>query len=190
MTLTERLLTAADLAELPTLLPSGSVRYELREGALRIMSPQSDVHAVVEARIGGVLVVQGEWQGHGQARSGGGGILLGRDPDTVLGADAGFLTNDQLPARRSREGYLETIPALVAEVLPKNDRPGRVAEKVSDYLAAGVRVVWVVDPRQRNVTVHRAGDAPVVLGEADTLTAEGIIPGLAYPVGRLFEGLD
>jgi hypothetical protein len=30
----------------------------------------------------------------------------------------------------------------------------------------------------------------VALGEADTLTAEGIISGLAYPVGRLFEGLD
>jgi Uma2 family endonuclease len=190
MTQTERPLTAADLAELPTLLPSGTVRYELREGKLRIMSPTGDVHGGVVARISGVLLVFGEWKGHGQVRSGEGGILLGRNPDTVVGADASFLTDDQLPARRSREGYLETIPALTVEVVSKNDRARKIAQKVSDYLTAGVRAVWVIDPRRRTVKVHRVGEPPQVLREADTLTAEGIFPGLAYPVASLFQGLE
>src|SRR5437773_237746 len=130
MTLTERLLTAADLADLPEVLPSGSVRYELEAGKLRIMAPTGDLHGGVEAVIAGVLLIHGQWEGHGQVRSGEVGIILAHDPDTVLGADAVFLTRDQLPARRSPEGYLETVPALVVEVVSKNDRPRKVASKV------------------------------------------------------------
>jgi Uma2 family endonuclease len=185
-----RPLSAADLAALPTDLPSGPVRYELREGALRILALPEDEHGAVEFTIVFVLGKYGQQQGHGRGGCGDVGILLQRDPDTVVGADAVFLTQDQLPPRRCPEGYLETIPALVVEVRSKNDTNTNVAEKVADYLAAGVRVVWVADPAQRTLTVHRPGEPPLELGVGDTLTAEGIIPGFAVPVARLFEGLD
>jgi Uma2 family endonuclease len=185
-----RLFTAADLAALPTDLPSGTVRYELREGGLRIMSPTGEAHGGVENTIATLLRVHGQQQGHGRARCGDVGIFLRRDPDTVVGADAIFLTQDQLPVRRSREGYLETIPALIAEVRSKNDTDAEVAEKVASYLAAGARVVWVADPRQQTVTVHRPDQSQVELGAGDTLTAEGIIPGFAVPVAELFADLD
>jgi Uma2 family endonuclease len=187
---TTRPLTAADLAALPTDLPSGPARYELREGELRIMAPPGDEHGDVEFTISSLLWTYGQQQGHGRGRSGDSGIILRRDPDTVVGADAVFLTRDQLPPRRSPEGYLETIPALVVEVRSKNDTNTKVAEKVADYLAAGVRVVWVADPAQCTLTVHRPGEPPQELGVGDTLAAEGIIPGFAVPVARLFEGLD
>lgn len=101
-----------------------------------------------------------------------------------------FATKDQLPLRYSREGYLETIPALVVEVLSENDRSRQLARRVQQYLRAGGRVVWLVDPQRRAVTIHRLGEPPALLGEEGTLTTEGIIPGLSYPVQRLFEGLE
>jgi Uma2 family endonuclease len=185
----DRALTAADLAALPTHLPSGSVRYELEKGELRIMSPTGDIHGGVESRIGTLLTTQGEERGHGQARVGEAGIVLGEGPDTVVGADACFLTKEQLPPRRSREGYLRTIPALVVEVVSKDERRRRIEGRVKAYLAAGARAVWVADPRPKTVTVHRLDQPPVVLRENGLLTAEGIIPDLAYPVHRLFDGL-
>jgi Uma2 family endonuclease len=188
LTRTDRALTAADLADLPTDLPSGSVRYELDRGILRIMSPAGDIHGGVEARLV-ILLNEGEQRGHGQVRGGEVGILLGQGPDTVVGADACFLTSDQLPAKRSREGYLLTIPALVVEVVSKNDRPQKMRDRVKAYLAAGARAVWIADPRPRTVTVHRPDQTPVVLWETDCLTADGIIPDLSYPVHRLFDGL-
>jgi Uma2 family endonuclease len=184
-----RPLTAADLAALPTELPSGTVRYELREGVLRVMAPTAHDHARVENAFATLLRVHGEWQGHGEAGSGEGGILPRRNPDTVVGADAYFHTSDQLPVRRSREGYLETIPAVVAEVKSKNDTRAEVAQKVADHLAAGVRIVWVADPARKTVTVHRSGEAPVELSIGDTLTADEVIPGFAAPVAELFKGL-
>jgi Uma2 family endonuclease len=186
----KRPLTAADLAVLPTNLPSGRVRYELREGELRIMAPPGDEHGDVEFTIGLLLGIHGQEKGHGRGRSGESAIILKRNPDTVVGADAVFLTQDQLPPRRSREGYLETIPALVVEIRSKNDTNAEVSEKMADYITAGVRTVWVADPGRRTLTVHRSGEPPLELGVGDTLTAEGIIPGFAVPVAKLFEGLD
>src|SRR4029453_14079913 len=121
-------------------------------------------------------------RGHGKARSGEVGVLLQRNPDRVVGADAVFIANASLPLRLSPEGYLETIPDLVVEVVSKNDTRPYTRRKVEDYLAAGVRVVWVADPIRRQGTVHRPAQEPEVLGEDGELTAEGIIPGFRLSV--------
>jgi Uma2 family endonuclease len=181
------LLTAADLAALPSELPTGSVRYELDNGRLIVMAPPGDEHGAVELSIAAALRYQGQSRGHGKARCGEVGVLLRRDPDRVVGADAVFIANASLPLRLSREGYLETIPDLVVEVVSKNDRKSYTRRKVEDYLAAGVRVVWVADPLRRTITVHRPGCTPEVLGEDQELTAEGIIPGFQLSVREALE---
>jgi Uma2 family endonuclease len=185
-----RLWTIADLAALPEDLPTGHALYELWDGELVLMAPPGDLHGSVEARLITVLTVHGEWEGHGRVSGGEVGVVMSVAPDTVFGVDAVFLTRDQLPARHSPEGYLVTIPALVAEVLSKNDTRPKVAARVDRYLAAGVRLVWIADRKRRTVTAYRPGEAAVVLGEDDVLTAEGIIPGLAFPIRRLFQDLD
>src|SRR5262249_48861632 len=116
-----RLFTAADLAELPSELPSGPVLWELDNGRLISMPPPRDLHGAAEGNLITALKVQGEQRGHGRARSGDVGIILWRNPDRVVGADAAFIANVSLPIRRSAEGYLETIPDLVVEVRSKND---------------------------------------------------------------------
>jgi Uma2 family endonuclease len=132
------------------------------------------------------LKVQGERRGHGKTRSGEVGVVLWRDPDRVVGADAVFIANRSLPIRRSGQGYLETIPDLVVEVRSKNDTGAKIADKVGDYLKAGVQVVWVADPQTRTVSVHRRDQEPQVLGEDDTLTVEDIIPGFRMRVADVF----
>jgi Uma2 family endonuclease len=182
----ERPLTVADVAALPSELPSGPVQYELHDGRLIIMPPAGDIHGAFESNVTTHLKLQGEWKGHGKVRSGDVGIILRRKPDKLFGADAVFVANDRLPIQTSPEGYLETIPDLVAEVRSKNDRPGEVADKVAAYLAAGVRLVWVLDPPTQTVTAHRPGQPPQVFAAGETLTADGVIPGFAVAVADLF----
>src|SRR5262249_34274189 len=100
-----RLLTVADVAALPSELPSGPVCYELNNGVLVIMPPPGDIHGAVELNVGTELKVQGERRGHGKARSGDVTVILQRNPDHVFGADAVFISNARLPIRRSKEGY-------------------------------------------------------------------------------------
>jgi Uma2 family endonuclease len=183
---TTRLLTVADLAVLPSELPSGTVLYELDDGRLIIMAPPGDVHGAVELNIGTELKVQGERRGLGKARAGEVAVILRRDPDRVVGADALFVANSSLPIRLSREGYLETIPDLVVEVRSPNDTLASLVRKAQEYLRAGARVVWVADPAAQTVTAHRSGQEPQVFAATGTLTVEDVIPGFQVLVQDLF----
>jgi Uma2 family endonuclease len=180
-----RLLTAADLAALPTRLPTGDVRYELNDGELVVMAPPGDEHAARQAKIIRYLDSDAGDRGLGEVR-GEVGIVLRRNPDRVVGADAAFILAKSLPPRVSPEGYLETIPELVVEVRSKNDTGPEVAAKVQEYLAAGVLLVWVLDPDGPTVTAHRLGQPERVFAAADTLACDDLLPGFAVPVARLF----
>jgi Uma2 family endonuclease len=182
----EHLLTAADLALLPAELSSGTVRYELENGKLRITPPPGDVHGAVQLNIGSELQRQGVKQGFGKARVEV-GVILWRNPDHVFAPDALFVASASLPLRLSPEGYLETIPDLVVEVRSKNETDKKVAAKVRDYLKAGVKVVWLADPQRKTVTAYRRGRRPRVFRESDTLTVDDVIPGSCAPVAGLFE---
>ena len=177
-----RLFTVADLAEMPSDLPSGTVCYELHHGRLITMPPPGDIHGAVESNLACELKIQGERKGHGKARSGDVSIVLGRNPDHVFGADAIFVANQSLPIQRSPEGDLETIPELVVEVRSKNDTRAALGRKAEDYLRAGAVVVWVVDPIKREVAEYRQGGAVRIYADTDTLTVEDIIPGFACEV--------
>ena len=54
-------------------------------------------------------------------------------------------------------------PDLVMEVISPNDRLAQVTEKVRDWLQSGSRMVMVVNPRKRNVTVHLPNRARTIL---------------------------
>lgn len=181
-----RLFTTADLEELPTDLPSGPIDYELDNGRLVfIMVPPGDIHGAAQSNIVTQLKIQGELKGHGKARTEV-GVILWRDPDRVVTPDVLFIANKSLPLKRSREGYLETIPELVVEVRSKNDSIPYVQRKVEHYLKAGVAVIWVVDPSSRTISLHTSLGEPT-LCELDTLELPGVIPGFSMPVVDVFQ---
>ena len=180
-----RLFTAADLAAMPEHLPSGDVSFELHHGRLVPMSPPGATHGNLQVRIGAELISQGEKKGYGKAFTEV-GVVLARNPDHIVGADAAFVTSDSLPARESPEGYLETIPELVVEVRSKNDTAAEVSGKVADYLQAGSKSVWVVDDASATVAEYRPNSPPRVYRKSDTLTCNDLIPGFRLGLDDLF----
>jgi Uma2 family endonuclease len=181
----QRLFTAADLAAMPEHLPSGPVSFELYHGRLVAMSPPGAAHGSLQSLIATELTTQGQMKGHGKAYTEV-GIVLERKPDHIVGADNAFITSRSLPAREAPEGYLETIPELVVEIRSKNDTAAEIATKVTDYLKAGVQLVWVVDFDADTVTEHRANSKPVVHQKADSLSCDDIIPGFHLALADLF----
>ncbi|MEX2092024.1 MAG: Uma2 family endonuclease [Pirellulales bacterium] len=180
-----RLLTAADIAAMPEHLPSGPVSFELHHGRLVAMSPPGARHGNLQARFAGELIYQGEAKGHGKAYTEV-GIVLGRNPDHVFGADVAFVARQSLPAKISSEGFLETMPELVVEVRSKNDTTTEINEKVADYLKSGVKLVWIAEPANETVVEHRSGQPPKTLGKDDTLPCEDVIPGFRLSLADLF----
>ena len=70
-------------------------------------------------------------------------------------------------------------------MLSPRDRFARLQLKVNEYLTRGVRLIWLVDPEDRSVTVYRPGQQPVILFENDMLAAEDVLPGFSCRVADL-----
>lgn len=109
------------------------------------------------------------------------------DADRTRRADASVIPINRMPtATYEDEGHCVTAPDLVVEVISPNDLAFEVDEKRDEWLAAGVRTVWIVEPKTRTVRVHRADGSYAFLRDSDTLTAPDILPGFAVPVADLF----
>jgi Uma2 family endonuclease len=78
-------------------------------------------------------------------------------------------------------------PEIAVEILSAGESERHLAWKIGAYLAAGTRVVFVVDPPKRTVIAH-ARDGVERFGPGDVVQ-HAALPGFAYPVDEMFEGL-
>lgn len=163
-------------------MPRGRKRYELVKGELIEGVLPGGEHGERCGRIGCLLgdFVDAHQLGRVGVES---GFYTSRNPDSVRGPDAFFISKERLDPDIEVRGYYEVVPDLVVEVISPGDTFAEVMEKVDEYLAVGVRLVWLVDVRRRTVVVHPGGQ---VLRETDTLTGADVLPGFSVPVARLF----
>jgi len=119
------------------------------------------------------------------------GFLLSRpgDPETVLGADVAFVGAQRLPATPPEQAFWRVTPDLIAETASPGQFRPEVAAKIRIWLAAGVRLAWVVWPGRKQVDVWFPGsDEPgITLGLANSLDGLHVVPGFTLPVSELFE---
>lgn len=107
-------------------------------------------------------------------------------PRKVRKPDASFLSLERMPANQVREGHVRIAPDLAVEVISPGDTASEVQVKIEEYLAAGVRLVWVLYPATATVHVYRANRTVTWLHEQEELTGEEVIPGFTVRVGDLF----
>lgn len=113
------------------------------------------------------------------------GMIVARNPDTVRAPDVSFVSAGRL-ATASPTGFFSGAPDIAVEVLSPEDRASEIQEKTREYLAAGSRVVWIVDPQTETVTVQQpSGDAHVYSG-ADAISGEDLLPGFSFRPIDLF----
>lgn len=116
------------------------------------------------------------------------GFVLARDPDTVRAPDVSVVVASRWrQLARDPDFYCEGAPDLAVDVCDPSDPGEPIAERADDLLAAGTRLVWIVDPKIRTVTVRAAGQRPRKFREGDgMLDGTAILPGLVLPVAEFF----
>ena len=176
------LLTAEELFG----LPAGYHRYELVEGVLREMPLSGAKHGDIALRVGSLLAACPRIIHLGKIFAAGTGFVLRSDPDTVRAPDASFVAAEMVPEGELPAGYLELSPDLAVEVLSPEDRPREVVDKVHDWLAAGSRLVWVLNPVTRSAAVYRSLEDRQELSEDNTLDGDQVISGFTCSVRDLF----
>lgn len=177
----ENLITAEEFARFPDL---GSC--ELVNGRIVHLSPARPIHGYYEGNVGIPLGNYARESGRGRVLFGETGLWTRRGPDTVRGADCVFISHERW-ARRNPQGFLDVPPELVVEILSPDDRRGEVMEKVEEYIALGIDLVWIVDPEHRCVLAYRGSLFDVErFEEGDVLVDEEVLPGFSLPVAELF----
>ena len=180
------LLTTEQLLALPD---DGRERWliagELREGEV---TRRNHGHSRIGSNICGPLWVwvRSQPEPRGEVLVGEAGVRLRRNPDTTVGIDVAYISPETAAANPDDEGLVDGVPTLVVEILSPSDKHEEITEKVETYLDSGVKLVWVVDPAFRTITVYRADAEPQLFNVTQTIDAEPHLPGFRVAVAEVF----
>jgi Uma2 family endonuclease len=169
-------------------LPDDGWRYELVKGELIRMSPTGHEHGEITINLTAPLATYVKSKKLGVVLAAESGFWLERNPDTVRAPDIAFISRERRQKVARNPGYWEGAPdlAVEVEVVSPSDRVSRIEGKVAQWLESGSRMVWVVSPKLRTVTVYESLTSVTVLTEKDRLTGGRVIPGFEIPVAEIF----
>ena len=173
-------LTAEDLARVR--LPDK--RTELVHGRLLVREPPSTEHGRIQANLAYFVTDHVRRNGLGVVFGQDTGFQIASKPDTVRGPDLAFVSRERA-AELPRRGYAALAPDFVAEILSPDDRPGEYLAKVAQWLEAGTRLVWVIDPQHAEARVYRADGSLTIVAQDALLDGEAVLPRFSYPLSEV-----
>lgn len=176
-------LTPDDLLQ----LPDGGKGFELVDGELKELNVSS-----LSSYTAGEI--HGQLRDHVRPRKLGWVFPEGHsyrcfpdEPEKVRRADTAFHALAQLtPEQVAAEGHCPIVPDLVVEVISPNDLAYDVDEKRNEWLAAGARLVWIVQPVRQTIHAYQPDGTVALFHRTDTLTAAPVLPEFRVPVADLF----
>jgi Uma2 family endonuclease len=160
-------------------------RFELENGEVVEMSSPGELHGFYCWLVIKLLTEFAARRGSGYLLTNDTGLVVRRGPDTVRGPDAMFFLEQPDPARMSRK-HCERVPTLAVEVVSPTDSMRKTMTRVEQYLRRGVQLVWVIDPDERIVYVHKPNEFHKILDETEELTGNGVLPDFSCRVAELF----
>ena len=182
MTTTLQRSTANELFE----MPDDGFRYELVKGELRRMSPSGSEHGAIVINITLLLGAYVKANRLGVCFGAETGFKIGSDPDTVRAPDLAFVRGDRIPERGIPKKFWQGAPDLAVEVLSPGDTFSEVEEKIEQWLDAGARTVWIINPKRRGVSIYRPMTDVTHLSEGDELDGGDVVPGFRCKVSEIF----
>ena len=172
--------TLAEYAALPK-----HPRYELVKGVLVEKMPASREHERTVIRTGRYVDIHVDDHDLGEVYGSNRGYVTVPDsPATSRMPDVSFISTERLRPDIFGKLY-DGAPDLAMEILSDSNTPAEIAQKITEYLNAGGKAVWVIDIDARTLTVHTAAAPPLVLTDADTVDGGDYLPGFACPVADL-----
>jgi len=157
-----------NLQEFIELPDEDAYRLELSRGFLAREPAPGPRHSRIAGRIYRLLFAAGARTGAGEAFFDM-GFLLSETPPTVRVPDVAFVTTARIPAEEPERGFWSLAPDLAVEVVSPWSSASDLQRKALDYLEAGSRAVWVVDPGAGAVTVYRSTSDIRVLQPGQTI---------------------
>jgi Uma2 family endonuclease len=171
-------------------LPDDGVERWLIRGQLREkpMTYRNRWHSRAMIRVGYFLEAWREQQPEprGSVLGDEAGVRLVRDPDTTAGIDVIYISAEVAARNPDDTTIIDGVPVLAVEILSPNNTVEEIDEKIGQYLEAGVPLVWIIDTRDRTVTIYRPGQEPEFVNARQELSGDPELPGFRVRVADLF----
>ena len=103
------------------------------------------------------------------------------------GGDIAYFAHGRLPEDLDAASA-DVAPDFVVEVLSPSDREDEVQAKIHDWLRAGVRLLWYVDPATAITAVYRP-DGDRIVGPEERLDGGDVLPGFSIRLRDLMDEL-
>ena len=165
-------------------------RYEVVNGEIVEVEPMSAYAAEVANILNEELVIFGRRTKLGRSRVElACTVPLPEDATRNRIPDLSFFTFDRWPAERPVPFFgnpIDIVPDLAVEVVSPTDDWEDVIEKAYEYLRGGVRLVWVITPKHKQVYVYKSHDDVKILNATNELDGGDVLPGFSVNVGSLF----
>ena len=163
-------------------------RYELVDGEVVELAPAQRRHGRTASNITTAFNIYCRRTGTGWSEVDV-GYTVRSGPDTVRGPDVSLVLGGTTEDEEQR-AFISGSPDIAVEVVSPSNTAAEMERKVSEYLAAGSRRVWVVYQatrrNPRRVVVHRPdGTANTYTGD-DVITDEELLPGFSLPLADIF----
>lgn len=184
MTVQERLYTARDLANMPD---DGKI-YELHNGVLIEVAGSKYRQTRLAIWIAHLLLTFIEQHGIGGAVTGADGAAELNEYNTRI-PDVGYITAERAQ-KQDEDSYLQGAPDLAVEVQSPSNSDQEMQQRAGEYLAAGARLIWIVNAERRTVDVYRPGGSRTVISGSGVLDGYDVLPGLKLLLATVFSRLQ
>ena len=156
------------------------------EGKVIVMSATGGTTGSRNQRIARQLGNWAEQDGRGEAFESSSGFRL---PNTAIRApDAAWVAHSRLAqlSEEQKDLFAPLCPEFVIELLSPSDRLAEVKLKMTDYMANGCELGWLIDPDNRRVIVYRTSGTET-LAAPDQLVGEGHVAGFVLDMMRIWD---
>lgn len=125
------------------------------------------------------------------------GLVLGPDgmteilPAQIRGPDAAFVSHARMPSLKvlESEAAPAIVPDLAVEILSPSNTRKEMDRKLADYFRAGVRLVWLIEPRARTAEAYTSPTRKKSIGIDGVLEGGKVLPGFSLKLKDLFARL-
>ena len=87
---------------------------------------------------------------------------------------------------KQKRGFAPIDPDFVIELMSPTDEILELQQKMSEYMACGVRLGWLINPDEKQVEIYRQGQDKQLLSSLISLSGEDILPGLTVDLAEIF----
>lgn len=103
--------------------------------------------------------------------------------------DASWVRRDRWQALtpKQRKKFLPLCPDFLIELASETDKSEELRRKMQEYLDNGLRLGWLIDPKNKKVEIYRPGQDVEVLRFATTLSGEDVLPGFVLELQPIFD---